>query len=259
MESRPPTPILRSRSAPPFSYRDIGEDWTLREGIEFGDLYMDPADLTEFSSVNKVRNFHTRSIYFVDDDKVLKLFSYLVDVSVIVANMDLARTKLPVPRVLRYGRSGNCSYILMERIPHLSLSIAMKRWGLKYMPWKITAMIDHIVRELASLGLSHNDLVPRNILVDTNGHIVGIVDWDSCTPRYGGHENDMDWYHIFLRYSFDRTGEEISIDCSEWQQKLFLYWPLVKTQASQLVQSPVVDPRNQSFSRQKLHPVRGRQ
>ncbi|KAE9395266.1 hypothetical protein BT96DRAFT_157007 [Gymnopus androsaceus JB14] len=187
---------------------------------------MDPADLAEFSSVQIFRGLHPRRMYWVDDNKVLKLFSYLVDVSVMVANMDLARTKVPVPRVLRYGYSGNCSYILMERILHRDLSVVMKSRKLNYMPAQVTYCIDYIVRELAALGLSHNDLHPRNILVDDNGTIVSIIDWDPCTPNHAGVEyarmirnsNSLfldlgvqDWYHSFLRYSFDRTGEEIAI------------------------------------------------
>ncbi|KAJ3933385.1 MAG: hypothetical protein NXY57DRAFT_21672 [Lentinula lateritia] len=137
----------RSRSAPPFSACTIGLDWELREdGFETEHLQMDPDDSAEFSIVKIFIDYHPRSMYWVDEDKVLKLFSYLVDVSVIVANMDLARTRLPVPRVLRYGRSGNCSYILMERIPHNNLALDMFQLGIKSMPWQLTRTMDYIER-----------------------------------------------------------------------------------------------------------------
>ncbi|KAE9395268.1 hypothetical protein BT96DRAFT_1022022 [Gymnopus androsaceus JB14] len=262
----------RSRSAPPFSARDLEVNWALRgNSVEVEDLYMDPADLAEFSSVRIFRGLHPRTMYWVDDNKVLKLFSYLVDVLVMVANMDLARTRVPVPRVLRYGYSGNCSYILMEKIPYLTFSAAMEVWKLNYMPAQVTYWIDYTVRELAALGLSHNDLFPRNILVDGNGTIVSIIDWDACTPHHAGVEyarmirnsNSLflepgvqDWYHIFLRHSFDRTGEEIAIGCSKRHPRLLCQWPLVKSKASLQLSSPVTDPRNQSFSRQKICPVR---
>ncbi|KAJ3907920.1 kinase-like domain-containing protein [Lentinula edodes] len=260
----------RSRSAPPFSTHDFGVGWELREdGHELEDLQMDSADLAEFSTIEIFIDYHPRSMYWVDNDKVLKLFSYLIDVSVIVANMDLARTRIPVPRVLRYGQSGNCSYILMERIPYPNLEVEMQQLGIKSMPWGLTRAIDYIVRELANLGLSHNDLVPRNVLVDNNGMIVSIIDWDPSTQHHRGGEYarkirelsyfkdvaEEDWYHIFLRYAPDRTGEEIMIGCSKWHSKLGLQWPLVKRKASQLVSSPGLDPRNQSFSRQKIHPI----
>ncbi|KAJ3714602.1 hypothetical protein DFJ43DRAFT_1228014 [Lentinula guzmanii] len=165
---------------------DVGAGWELREdGIEIEDLQMDPADLAEFSSVELFRDLHPR-MYWVDRDKVLKLFSYLIDVSVIVANMDLAGTRIPVPRVLRYGYSGNCSYILMEKIPHHNLAFAMLQWGVKFMPWQLTRTMDYIVFQLANLGLSHNDLVTRNVLVDDNGLISAIIDWDTCTSHHDG-------------------------------------------------------------------------
>ncbi|KAJ4477487.1 hypothetical protein J3R30DRAFT_3404819 [Lentinula aciculospora] len=257
----------RSRSAPPFSAHDLGRGWQLREdGLEEQDLQMAPADLAEFSSIEILRNLQARAMFWVDDDKVLKLFSYLIDVSVIVANMELAGTRIPVPRVLRYGQSGNCAYILMERLPHPNLAVAMHRWGLKFMPWQLTQTVNYIVRELARLGLSHNDLVPRNVLVDNKGIIVSIIDWDTCTPLYTGGEyarrirqsnhrfmtvGEEDWYHVFLRHSADRTGEEISIGCSRRHLKLFLHSPLVKSKAYQLVSAPITDPRNQSFSNQQ--------
>ncbi|KAF8825183.1 hypothetical protein HHX47_DHR7000339 [Lentinula edodes] len=261
----------RSRSAPPFSAHDFGLGWELREdGIETEDLCMDPADLAEFLTVKIFRDYHPRSMYWVDLDKVLKLFSYLINVSIIVENMDLARTRLPIPHVLRYGRSGNCSYILMERILHTNLAVDMLQWGIQSMPWQLTRTMDYIVRELADLGLTHNDLVPRNVLVNSNGNISSIIDWDSCTPHHTGGEyarktrrnspdamevGEEDWYHIFLRYAYDRTGEEIMIGCSRMHAQLFLQWPLVKSKASQLVSTPIKDPRNQSFSRQKICPI----
>ncbi|KAH7877179.1 uncharacterized protein C8R40DRAFT_1168515 [Lentinula edodes] len=242
----------RSRSAPPFSTPDFGVGWELREdGYELEDLQMDSADLAEFSTIEIFIDYHPRSMYWVDNDKVLKLFSYLIDVSVIVANMNLARTRIPVPRVLRYGQSGNCSYILMERIPYPNLEVEMQRLGIKSMPWGLTR--------------AHSP----NVLVDNNGMIVSIIDWDPSTQHHRGGEYarkirelsyfkdiaEEDWYHIFLRYAPDRTGEEIMIGCSKWHSKLGLQWPLVKRKASQLVSSPGLDPRNQSFSRQKIHPI----
>ncbi|KAJ3907921.1 hypothetical protein F5879DRAFT_450093 [Lentinula edodes] len=247
----------RSRSAPPFSACTIGLDWELREdGFEIEHLQMDPADLAEFSIVEIFIDYHPRSMCWVDEDKVLKLFSYLVNVSVIVASMDLARTRLPVPRVLRYGRSGNCSYILMERIPHNNLCTGHVSTG----------------NQIYAMAIDANDRLhmPRNVLVDNNGNISSIIDWDPCTPRHTGGEyarkirnirnNAMDvgeeaWYHIFLRYAYDRTGEEIMIDCSRLHARLFLQWPLLQSKASQLVSTPIIDPRNQSFSRQKIFPI----
>ena len=46
----------------------------------------------------------------------------------------------------------------------------------------------YIICELAFLGLSHGDLVPRNILVHDSGYITGIIDWDNCTPLHTGGE-----------------------------------------------------------------------
>ncbi|KIK66876.1 hypothetical protein GYMLUDRAFT_913869 [Collybiopsis luxurians FD-317 M1] len=212
-------------------------------------------------------------MYWVDKDKVLKLFSYLIDVSVMVANMDLVRTKLPVPQVLRYGHSGNCSYILMERIPHPNFPTLLLDWGLNQVPSRSIIAFDIIVREIANLGLSHNDLVPRNMLVDiATANITSIVDWDCCTPIHRGGEyarrvkefvdfpdtkfpGEQNLYHLFLRYSFDRTGEEILLGCSDRHPEMFLPWPLVKSKSYQQISPPVVDPRNQSFSRQKIQPI----
>ncbi|KAF9077674.1 hypothetical protein BDP27DRAFT_1311458 [Rhodocollybia butyracea] len=254
----------RSRSAPPYSLHDVGSAFFLREDIETGPLYMDPADLAEFSSVSVYISIRGRAIYWVDDDKFLKLYSYLVDVSSIVSNMDLARTRLPVPQVLRYGYSGNCAYILMERVPYKSLARVLHRWGLNYMPWQITSLAHYIVRELASIGLRHNDLEPRNILVDRDGSLASVVDWDSCTPLHIGGEyarqasnepsfrlpGEEDWFHIFLLYTLDRTGEEILLGSSRSNKKRRHHWPLVKSKSADIMATPVADSRNQSFSRQ---------
>ncbi|KAF5389082.1 hypothetical protein D9757_004959 [Collybiopsis confluens] len=257
----------RSRSAPPFTPRDFDKGWAYRDdGIENGKLCMDPADLAEFSSVEDFRPFHPRAMYWVDENKILKVFSYLIDVSVMVANMDLARTKLPVPRILRYGQSGNCSYILMERVPCPNFPTAMLQWKVDHLPPGVVGVVDWIVRELASLGLSHNDIVPRNLLVDMSaGKITSIVDWDCCAPIYFGGEyarairennkfpedtlpGESNTFHVFLRHSFDRTGEETILGLSDRNPARFRRWPLVKSKSYQLTPPPVTDHRYQSFS-----------
>ncbi|KIK66877.1 hypothetical protein GYMLUDRAFT_913885 [Collybiopsis luxurians FD-317 M1] len=161
----------------------------------------------------------------------------------------------------------------MERIPHLNFPTLLLDRGLNQVPSGSVIAFDAIVREIASLGLSHNDLVPRNMLVDiATANITSIVDWDSCTPLHTGGEyarrvknyvefpdskfpEEQNLYHVFLRYSFDRTGEEILLGCSERYPAMFLPWPLVKSKSYQQISPPVMDPRNQSFSRQKIQPI----
>lgn len=107
-------PLRRCQSAPPIALDEV--DWLFHTRYDCRDaLYMDPRYLARFSTVRTYHSAHNRAMMEVDD-KILKVLPMLVDVGVIVANMDLARKKVPVPRVFDYGYSGNCSFILMEKI-----------------------------------------------------------------------------------------------------------------------------------------------
>ncbi|KAK1222150.1 hypothetical protein PQX77_015012 [Marasmius sp. AFHP31] len=221
-------PRKRRMSAPPINFYDLKDNNGKRFYSRTNDseaLYMDPKDMAEYSSFECIKDEKSTRIFF-GEDKVLKTYSYLVDVSKIVANMDLARTKLPVPRVFKYGYSGNCGYILMERAQGYQLS-AVLRHRLSGVPEKVSLQIRKIVEDLASLGLCHNDLKPRNIMVNRRWEIESIVDWDNCTPLIHGGEYTKRivwaekhnplcmtdaWDVLFLSASVDRVGEELLLE-----------------------------------------------
>ncbi|KAL0569429.1 hypothetical protein V5O48_012533 [Marasmius crinis-equi] len=222
------SPRKRRMSAPPMNFHDLsdlnGKRFYSRTN-ESEALFMDPKDMAEFSSFECVKNEKSTRV-FLGVDKVLKTYSYLVDVSKIVANMDLARTKVPVPRVYRYGYSGNCAYILMERAQGYTMS-AVLRHRMSGVPDKVSVQIRKIVEDLASLGLCHNDLKPRNIMVNRRWEIESIIDWDNCTPLIHGGEYTKRvvwaekhnpllitdaWDVLFLSASVDKVGEELLIE-----------------------------------------------
>jgi len=104
----------RNGSAPPLSLDDVGIHFYLRD-FEPGDLAMHPREIAHYLTIKEISRSHLATL-LVDGDKILKLYSYLVDVSVIMDNMNLARTKVPVPNIYCYGYSDNCAYILMEMV-----------------------------------------------------------------------------------------------------------------------------------------------
>jgi hypothetical protein len=205
---------MRSRSAPPVCLKDVGPLFYLRDW-ERSELFMDPRYLAKFSPVFEIGRTNARVIMHVEG-KILKLYPNLVDVSVIVSNMNLARTKVPVPRVYDYGYSGNCAYILMEGfLETLTAEHYINMMGCA-VPKRLGHQVRQIVADLASVGLSHNDLYPRNLLVNRFWQIITIIDWDDCTGIEVGGEYARrvterpemhDWDYIFLKHSLDRTGE----------------------------------------------------
>jgi hypothetical protein len=72
-----------------------------------------------------------------------------------------------------------------------------------------------IVAKLASIGLSHNDLYPRNVIVGRKWEILAILDWDESGSLITSREysrrvcwefDTHDWDYIFRPYcpdSFD--------------------------------------------------------
>ncbi|KAG7087226.1 hypothetical protein E1B28_013208 [Marasmius oreades] len=203
-------PRKRRMSAPPLNFHDLRDMdgkhfWTREEETE--DLFLVPKDMAEYSSFDR-------------------LYPTLVDVSQIVATVNLARTKVPVPRVYKHGYSGNYGYILMERVRGCALDNFLRNYKCP-IPHKVTVVIKKIVEDLASLGLCHNDVKPRNIVVSSSWDVLTIVDWDHCVPLiYAGEYTrrilwpdqhdplciaDI-WDAFFLSVAADRVGEELLME-----------------------------------------------
>ncbi|KAF9264334.1 hypothetical protein L218DRAFT_998681 [Marasmius fiardii PR-910] len=193
------SPRKRRMSAPPLNFQDLrdmnGRQFYWRtEEIE--GLFLDPKDMANFSTFDCIRNGPQTSI-FLSNEKVLKTYSYLVDVSEIVANMELARTKIPVPRVYKHGYSGNSGYILMERVRGHTLSNALRNYKCP-VPNVITSQIKKIIEDLASLSLCHNDIKPRNIVIDLSGDVLAIC---RLGPLYATYT----WRGVRLQGDIDGT------------------------------------------------------
>jgi len=110
---------------------------------------------------------------------ILKLHAPSVDVEKISGIMQRAREVVQVPKVYRYGYSGNCAFIMMEFIGGYNLDYWSSQLGESVSADPhVIQQIQNIVCKLASIGISHNDLYPRNIVVNKKWEILAVVDWD---------------------------------------------------------------------------------
>ncbi|EMD40877.1 hypothetical protein CERSUDRAFT_121512 [Gelatoporia subvermispora B] len=180
--------ISRCRSTPPTSRREFGP--IPDDRVDFRTkLHVDPALLAPFSKVATLRVTASTVVIALDDQYILKLLVPGHDVYETVAIMSLASTVVPVPRVYQCGYSGNCAFILMEYVDGYSLNdfIKFKGENTSRLP-SLLRVVDDMVRELACLDISHNDLYPRNIVVDEDLNILALVDWDLAGPWHSSQE-----------------------------------------------------------------------
>ncbi|KAH9836097.1 uncharacterized protein C8Q71DRAFT_858110 [Rhodofomes roseus] len=169
---------------------------------------------------NGSRVMSATRLLVLDGQRVLKMYPPLVDVQSIVDNMRLASGILPVARVHEFGRSGNCGYILMDFIQGHVLATVFHQYG-AHAAAIVEPQILEISRRLSSIGLAHNDLEDRNIIVDDEWRIVGIIDWDFSAPavRSTDYRYRLDpysvsvqrWSYAFLR---DCDGFGASLDAN---------------------------------------------
>jgi serine/threonine protein kinase len=127
------------------------------------------------------RIFSPTRLLVLDRRTSLKMFSPLVDIDTIVKHMRLASSVVPVPEVYNHGRSGNCSFVLMQFVQGHLLSNLIRQHG-QLVEHVVQPQIIGIVQRLVSVGISHNDLEDRNMLVDDDWNIIAIIDWDLSAP-----------------------------------------------------------------------------
>lgn len=215
--------VNRCRSAPPISRAELGP--IPGDRIDFSrPLRVDPELLKPYAEVEVLRETTSTTVILLDNKLILKLLLPAHDVQETVAIMRLANTAVPVPHVYSFGYSGNCSFILMQYVDGHTLDDYIRHNGrhLSTLPEVLWA-VEYIVRSLAQLGISHNDLYPRNIVVDEYLHILSVVDWDVAGPWHISQEytrrvrfgtlvaEDLlkyepwlhDWDHIFRKYCPD--------------------------------------------------------
>jgi len=176
---------------------------------------MSPSDMSNYRILRTIVNAPSCKLMVLEDGLVLKLRPMLVDVDVIVRNMKLASIVTKVPKVYKYGYSGNSAFILMAYVhPAANLQVMFEKYG-DVALHSVEPQLWTIVRDLARLGISHNDLYPRNILVDRDWEVVAVLDWDESGPLVTSREYERrvcwefdthSWDYIFLANSGDPFG-----------------------------------------------------
>ncbi|KZV99199.1 hypothetical protein EXIGLDRAFT_831555, partial [Exidia glandulosa HHB12029] len=209
MPIRPSTMKVRRYSCPPLSPSDLYYGYHYREGRD-DVLRVDASLLLQYSKVELVLEMPSRSMYFLDDRKyVLKLFVPTADVDAVVRTMRLASHVVPVPRVHKHGRSGNCCYIVMDfvRGPEIFDSIHLK-WPSWVLAARLEYDIRYIVYGLQELGIAHHDLFLNNVLMDRYCRVIAVFDWDFARLEPYGEEYVQriqqpyrlhDWDYLFAR------------------------------------------------------------
>ncbi|EPQ57772.1 kinase-like protein, partial [Gloeophyllum trabeum ATCC 11539] len=207
----------RCQTCPPWSVNDIGRRFNLRFGPDDRPpprFYVDASLLRPYQDIRVMLDWHDSLVLLLDRKYVMKMMSPLFDVNTIVANMERAREVVPVPAIHKYGRSGNCVFIIMDYVNGWQASTLVRYFG----PWvevRLQDQIDEVIVKLSQVGLSHNDLYPRNVFLDDNWKITGIIDWDYAAPLWASTEyerrstlnfREKTWHYLFLKHSVDRVG-----------------------------------------------------
>ncbi|THU97270.1 hypothetical protein K435DRAFT_857784 [Dendrothele bispora CBS 962.96] len=241
--------LLRSRSAPPFC---VQEHTML---VLLSSCLFSPRAPTAKSPLTRlpVKGSEVTRVYSVSDmrvvlgitrRRVLKIFPALLDVTRIVTQMERASTAVRVPKIYQHGWADSVldlgegfdinqfypeaqrtiqdireitartySFIIMEELKGTPLDTLLPNCPglLEAFRPKIKVCIDR----LAAVGIAHNDMLPRNILVDTDHkEIVAVVDWDCAGSVirsreyhrriHNNHLVNHEWDALFLRHSFDK-------------------------------------------------------
>lgn len=224
----------RCHSAPPYSLPDVGQSFCLSIQLDVRtprwQVGFSLESYRNIRDVHKDKKITVARVLILDSKLVLKMFSPLVDVAAVVEGMRLARAVAPVPKVVDYGHSGNCAYIMYEYVHGHVFSRVLADFG-DYATAMIEPQITTIIRDLAAIGLAHNDITPRNIVVDDDFRVIAIIDWDfvslaSNAREYGQRSREEDlqrrsrlvngpshlFNHAFLRHSAYAYHDVLSLN-----------------------------------------------
>ncbi|KZV96816.1 kinase-like protein [Exidia glandulosa HHB12029] len=199
----PPRPLQDGRfcrSMPPWSLLDITPGF-FRRSDDLPRLFVNEAFLRRFKTVEIWVELPLSTLILLNGKWVLKLIPPQWDVDTIVEHMRRARRVLPVPYVHEFGRVDNCCFIVMEYVRGFTFSVVTREHG-HYAAARLKPQIAEILARLDSVGLAHNDLHPRNIIVDRHYNVVGLLDWDYAAPTECSYDEYL--RRLNPRFDFDR-------------------------------------------------------
>ncbi|KZT50479.1 hypothetical protein CALCODRAFT_504671 [Calocera cornea HHB12733] len=175
-----------------------------------------------------VSNAGQKKIYRIDNRYALIITPPDTDIERIVRNQSLAAKVISAPWVYYFGRTVDCAYMLTDFIPGRNLQYYVdKQPGLDLS--RLLPQIQTIVAQLASVNLAHNDLYPRNVMVDRHLNIRAIIDWDTSdtldkSPEYQrrvvNYLEPHDWDSAFRPFQSSILFHGYEFDACEFGRTL---------------------------------------
>lgn len=173
-------------------------------------LAVDASLLEGYSDIDLQLEHPGRMIYLLDKRYILKLYTPVIDVDAIVRMMRLASKVVPVPRVHKHGRSGNCCYILMDYVSGKDIfdPAHLENYPLWAIEAKLEYQMQAVVKQLQKAEIWHHDLFSHNVLLDRYFRVAAVIDWDfareePCGDEYlrrvADHYRTNNWNYMFAR------------------------------------------------------------
>ncbi|KZO97192.1 hypothetical protein CALVIDRAFT_96859 [Calocera viscosa TUFC12733] len=178
--------------------------------LEIGDI-SNPIDLTKQitpkqivpgARASLIYDGGNKRVYKLNDYYVLTLTKPELDIDKVVRNQRLAASVIPAPWVYSHGRRLDYTYMVTDYVPGRPL----QRYVDKNADLDLSIFlpqIETIVDRLASVNLAHGDLYPRNVMVDKNLNVVGIIDWDTCDTLENSYEYQRRATSVFNEHDWD--------------------------------------------------------
>lgn len=142
--------------------------------------------------------FENNAVYKIKNEKnqdtkwVLKLYKNQELAEDEIDSLYKARNVIGIPKIVSFSTDGNIKYLIMTRVKGADLFTLLETGFTMKIFKKIVREILLILIDLHSLGITHQDIKPENIMFDPETEEVSIVDFEKrVTPDYFSPEYIM--------------------------------------------------------------------
>lgn len=228
--------------------------------------------------VEKIREESDRSILRLNNEAFLIIKRYSI-IKKVASVMSIASHYIPIPRVIEYGRSvGESGYLFLEAVgdpqsekvierePYLEILRCMRCITSKdhstvrdYMRAAVDKVRDALSNSISetfietifesvswdkySICLNHGDLHPENVILNKDGTVAGVIDWEYATYAPEFIEESLVWlYHPDILSTTESYPQEVIL--LSILQHIVILRPGISQQCISLVNSQLALPRD---------------